>query len=170
MGRGAEPLGRPGAVAERQGHVAPGSRTTADGGLAPATVPDSIAISAELECGATASYHFSTHASFAPPQAIEIYGTRGAVHYTLFGDVVRGATAGDDGLHEIEVADDEVRLQTTDAEFVRAILHGGPIEPDFEEGVRYMEFTEAVAISAHTGEAVTLPPEPMMESWGEPLG
>ena len=147
-----------------------GSRTTAGGGLAPATVPDSIAISAELECGGTASYHFSTHASFAPPQAIEIYGTRGAIHYTLFGDVVRGATAGDNELKEIEVPDDEVRLQTTDAEFVNVILHGGPIEPDFEEGVRYMEFTEAVAISAHTGKSVALPPEPTMESWGQPLG
>ena len=84
--------------------------------------------------------------------------------------MVRGATAGDDELSEIEVAGDEVRLQTTDAEFVRAILDGGVVEPDFEEGVRYMEFTEAVAISVHTGEAVTLPPEPMMESWGQPLG
>ena len=104
-----------------------------------------------------------------PAQAIEICGTRGAIHYTLFGDVVRGATAGDDGLHEIEVADDEVRLQTTDAEFVRAILHWGAVEPDFEEGVRYMEFTEAEAVSAHTGRVVTLPPEPTMESWGQLL-
>ena len=145
------------------------NRTTAEGGRAPSTVPDSIAISAVLECGATASYHFSTHAAFAPPQAIEIYGTRGAIQYTLFGDVVRGATVGDDGLEEIEVPDDDVRLQTTDAEFVRAILHGGHVEPDFEEGVRYMEFTEGVAISAYTGQAVTLPPEPTMEAWGQPL-
>ena len=87
----------------------------------------------------------------------------------MFGDVVRGATVGEDGLEEIEVPDDEVRLQTTDAEFVRAILHGGTVEPDFEEGVRYMEFTEAVAISAHTGEAVILPPEPTMEAWGQTL-
>ena len=64
---------------------------------------------------------------------------------------------------------DEVRLQTTDAEFVREILHGGSIEPDFEEGVRYMEFTEAVAISAHTGRAVALPPEPTMEFWAQTL-
>ena len=91
------------------------------------------------------------------------------IHYTLFGDVVRGATGGDDALEEIEVPDDEVRLQTTDAEFVRAILHGGPVEPDFEEGVRYMEFTEAVATSVHTGEAVTLPPEPTMLSWERAL-
>ena len=145
------------------------SRTTSEGGVAAATVPDSIAISAELECGATASYHFSTHASFAPPQAIEIYGTRGAIHYTMFGDVLRGATTGDEGLREIEVPDDEVRLQTTDAEFVRAILHGATVEPDFQEGVRYMEFTEAVAISAHTRQSVSLPPKPTMEAWGQPL-
>lgn len=65
--------------------------------------------------------------------------------------------------------DDEVGLQTTDAEFVRAILHGGSVEQEFEEGVRYMESTEAVAISAHTGEAVTLPPEPTMETWAQLL-
>ena len=94
----------------------------------------------------------------------------GAIHYTLFGDVVRGATAADHELKEIDVAADDVRLQTTDAEFVRAILHGAPVEPDFEEGVRYMEFTEAVAISAHTGQIVTLPPEPTKEAWGQPLG
>ncbi len=70
---------------------------------------------------------------------------------------------------EIEVLDDEVRLQTTDAEFVRAILHGGSVEPDFEEGVRYMEFTEAVAISVPTGQTVTLPPEPTMKAWVQPL-
>ena len=87
----------------------------------------------------------------------------------MFGDMLRGATAGDDGLEEIEVPDDEVRLQTTDAEFVRAILHGGTVEPDFEEGVRYMEFTEAVVISAPTAQTVTLPPEPAMEAWGQQL-
>ena len=63
----------------------------------------------------------------------------------------------------------EIRSRTTVAKFVNIILHGGPIEPDFEEGVRYMEFTEAVAISAHTGQAVMLPPEPATEGWGQPL-
>ena len=135
-----------------------------------ATVPGSVAIAAELECGATASYHFSMHAAFAPPQAIEIYGDRGAVAYNLFGDVLRGATRGQDELRVIDIPEDEVRLQTTDAEFIRAILDGTPVEPSFEEGLRYMEFTEAAAISAHTGEAVMLPPEPMMKAWGEPLG
>ena len=32
-----------------------------------------------------------------------------------------------------------------------------------------MEFTEAVAISAHTGETVMLPPEPAMQAWGKLL-
>ena len=52
---------------------------------------------------------------------------------------------------------------------MRAILHGGTVEPDFEEGVRYMEFTEAVAVSAHTDKSVTLPPEPTVEGWGRPI-
>ena len=43
------------------------------------------------------------------------------------------------------------------------------VAEDFEEGVCYMEFPEAVVISAHTGKRVTLPPEPTMEAWGQPL-
>ena len=73
------------------------------------------------------------------------------------------------GIHYTDGESEESPLQTTDAEFVNAILNGGPVAPDFEEGVRYMEFTEAEAVSAHTGRVVTLPPEPTMESWGQPL-
>ena len=35
--------------------------------------------------------------------------------------------------------------------------------------MRYREFTEAIAISAHTGEVVALPPEPTMETWAQLL-
>ena len=145
-------------------------RSTADGATERAVVPDSLAIAADLACGATASYHFSTAAAFAPGQAIEIYGSEGALVYTLFGDDLRGATGGDDGLHPIEIPPQEVRTQSTDAEFIRAIREGTPVLPDFEEGLRYMEFSEAVAISLRTGEAVSMPPEPQMDAWGRPLG
>ena len=45
------------------------------------------------------------------------------------------------------------------------IREGTPVLPDFEEGIRYMEFCEAVALSAKTGSAVSLPPQPRMDSW-----
>ena len=68
----------------------------------------------------------------------------------------------------LEIPPHEQRGRNTDAEFVRAILDRGRVCPDFVEGVQYMEFCEAVACSAATGQAVPLPlAEPVMEAWGQ---
>ncbi len=142
---------------------------TKDGGSRETPVPDSLVIAAALECGATGSYHFSSTTGYSPHQAIEIYGTKGALVYDLTTDELRGATAGDDELHVIDVQPNEVREQTTDAEFIDAIREGTPISPDFTEGLRYMEFTEAVAQSLMTGAPISLPPEPKIDSWGRYL-
>ena len=141
-------------------------RTTADGATVDSVVPDSLGIAADLECGATATYHFSTAAAFGPGSSIEIYGSTGALVYTLFQEEIQGATAGEEALRPIPVPGAEERRQTTDSEFVRAILEGTPVFPDFAEGVRYMEFSEAVAISLATGEAVPVPPPERMAAWG----
>ena len=141
-------------------------RTTAGGATVDSVVPDSLGISADLECGATATYHFSTAAAFGPGSSIEIYGDRGALVYTLFEERIEGATAGDAALGAVPVPEAEERRQTTDSEFVRAVLEGGSVSPDFAEGVRYMEFSEAVAVSLATGEAVPMPPPERMDAWG----
>jgi predicted dehydrogenase len=133
-------------------------------------VPDSLSVAGELACGATASYHFSTNAQFAPNQSIAIYGPRGAIQYDFFPDVLRGATGDDKELHPIDISSDEERTQDTDIQFVRAILDGTSVTPDFEEGLRYIEFCEAVALSLRTGDVVSLPLEqPAMQQWGERL-
>ena len=141
-------------------------RATADGDEVDSVVPDSLGIAADLECGATATYHFSTAAAFGPGSSIEIYGSRGALVYTLFEERIEGATSGDDTLRPIPVPEAEERRQTTDSEFVRAILEGTPVSPDFPEGARYMEFSEAVAISLATGRGVAVPPPERMDAWG----
>ena len=56
-----------------------------------------------------------------------------------------------------------------DAEFIEAIRRGTPVAPDFAEGIRYMEFCEAVAQSIYEGRRISMPPEPKMDSWGRPL-
>jgi predicted dehydrogenase len=132
-------------------------------------VPDSLSIAAELESGAAASYHFSTEASFAGPHNIEIYGSKEAIIYTLFGDKIEGATEGMESMQPIEPHPDEIRSQATDAEFIQAIREGTPVPPSFEEGVKYMEFCEAVGQSVHFDKAVDLPPEPLMATWGRTL-
>ena len=143
------------------------NRQDPEGQSLASNIPDSIAISAKLLCNAIGSYHFSNQAMLAPPQKIEIYGTTGTIDYTLFGDVLKIGKNNDEELSEIQIPDNEIRLQTTDSEFIRAITHGTNVEPSFQEGIEYMEFTEAVAISSFTEKNVTLPPEPMMDSWGK---
>ena len=145
-------------------------RETPAGDWAEASVPDSLAIAADLQCGATATYHFSTHAAFGPGHAIEIYGSQGALVYRLFGDEILGASAGSTELEPIAIPPGEERFQDTDAAFMQAIREGTTVSPGFEEGLRYMEFSEAVALSVRTGAAVSMPPsQPAMDAWGQLL-
>jgi predicted dehydrogenase len=145
-------------------------RRTLDGEWAEAAVPDSLVVAAELECGAAASYHLSTCAAFGPGNSIEIYGSRGALIYQLSTDEIRGASTGSENLEPITIPPDEERLHSTDAEFIRAIREETQVSPDFAEGVRYMAFCEAVAISLKTGTAVRVPPpQPAMYSWNRLL-
>ncbi|MDE2859988.1 MAG: hypothetical protein OXL35_00645 [Chloroflexota bacterium] len=65
---------------------------------------------------------------------------------------------GDDGLAEIEVPVEKQQSWRVEEEFVNAIRGLEPVRlTTFEDGVAYMEFTEAVARSARTGRAVHLP-------------
>ena len=101
LNRWVGPATRVAAVAQMHGQ----QRMTPAGEQVAATVPDTLAVVAQLECGATASYHFSTAAAFGPGSFIEIYGTRGALVYEMFADQLRGATEGDGELQVIVVED-----------------------------------------------------------------
>lgn len=61
-------------------------------------------------------------------------------------------------LEEIPIPPVQARAWTVEADFIAAIREARVIEfTTFEAGVAYMEFTEAVARSAETGEAIALP-------------
>jgi predicted dehydrogenase len=169
LGMWAEVLQRWVGLASRIAAVAAvheGQRRDADGGLVDAAVPDSVSVSGSLRNGAALSCHFSSKAAFGPGHSIEIYGSRGALVYRMFQDELQGATGDDTQIAPIAISPEEERRQTTDLEFVEAVVAGTPVNPTFEDGARYMEFCEAVAMSAATGRAVDLPLErPTMDSW-----
>ncbi len=131
----------------------------------PVGTPDSVQVLASLENGARATYHFSGVTPFGQTASIQLFGSDGVLHYDLLTDRIRGASRRSGtasaklaDLEEIAIPAEKARGWTVEADFIAAIRDGRPIEfTTFEAGVAYMEFTEAAARSAETGESVALP-------------
>lgn len=137
----------------------------ASGVRRPVGTPDSLQVLAILENGARVSYHLSAVTPFGQGMGVWLYGSDGVLHYDFLADRLRGATrrpgrdaARADELEEITITSERARAWTVEADFIAAIRTGRPIEfTTFEAGVAYMEFTEAVARSAESGEPIELP-------------
>ena len=121
--------------------------------------PDSVHILTELPGGARGIYHLSSVTHHAPPLQIRIFGSEGTLQYICGADdQLLGARKDDDQLKEIHVPADKQGGWRVEADFIDAIRGNKSVEfTDFATGVRYMEFTEAVAISAARGQAIAVP-------------
>jgi predicted dehydrogenase len=134
------------------------------GVLRPVGTPDSVQILAVLPKGGRVSYHFSGVTPFGQQMAIQLHGSEGALHYDLLDDRIVGASkrqgtaaAKASELKEIAIPPNKVGGWRVEADFVDSIRLGKPVQlTDFATGVSYMEFTEAVALSAERGEPVEL--------------
>ena len=147
-----------------------GSRITAEGKTATSVIPNSLSISASMECGAQASFHFSNVCPVGVGHSIEIFGTNGALRYELFKENLWVSSNGEKTLQSVEISPEEERQQSTDREFIEAIRDGAAVSPDFEDGLAYMTFCESVAASCFTGKKVGLADvQPFMDSWERPL-
>jgi predicted dehydrogenase len=120
---------------------------------------------AVLEGGANAVYHLSGVTPFGQAMGVTLYGADGVLHYDLAADRLSGASrragaspGGWQEMKEIPIPPEKAGRWRVEEDFVRSIREGAPVGlTDFAAGVRYMEFTEAVALSARTHEAVDLP-------------
>jgi len=127
--------------------------------------PDSVQVLAVLENGARATYHFSGVASYGQACEIQLFGSDGVLIYDLLADRLRGASRklGQPSgpladLPDVPIPSEKQLGWRVEEEFVQAIRDGIPIRfTDFATGVAYMEFTEAVALSAEQGVAIDLP-------------
>ena len=123
------------------------------------TVPDHVQVLTELESGERGLYHLSGVSLFGPGKQIQLYGSRGTikVEFTPQERVLVGRR-GDDGLKEAVPSDEQTGSWRVEEEFIAAIRGEGVVElTDFATGVEYMQFVEAVAQSAESGAAVSLP-------------
>ena len=123
-------------------------------------IPDHVDVISEFLCGAVAHIRISEAGGLGPSGQARIFGSEGTLIVDLETMTIWGGRDGDSKLSEIEIPDDsdEFVRCSSEEEFVNAIRGTGDVRfTTFEDGVRYMEFTEAVTLSAETGCMVNLP-------------
>ena len=140
------------------GRVNVKSRTGWDGSQAHITIPDHVEILIEFASGPVARLRLSTVTGLAPADGVWIFGSEGTVHIDSGSMTLHGGRRGDSELAEIDVPVEKQGGWRVEEEFINAIRGVEPVtHTNFLDGVRYMEFTDAVTISMQSGERVTLP-------------
>ena len=133
-------------------------RKDADGILRAVSVPDHVDALAGLVCGATAHLRFSAVTGLAPANEVWIFGSEGTLRLDAGALRLCGGRRGDKELKEIPIPADQRRGWRVEEEFIGAIRGQEKVaRTTFDDGVKYMEFTEAVIRSAQSGQTIALP-------------
>jgi len=126
------------------------------------TIPDHLEILCEFGESIIGHLAFSESTGFAPQNQIWLYGTEGTLHITI--DIknetmlIKGAKKGDPELKIIEIPKSLQYYWRPEEEFIGAIRGTEKVKyTTFEDGVKYMEFTEAVHLSASKRKPISLP-------------
>ncbi len=123
-----------------------------------ATMPDHLGILADMACGAQATMQFSAVAGFAPPSGVRLFGSDGTLYFDQRAQRLYGARRGDEALQEIDILPEKQGRWRVTENWIATIRGQEQVQYiTFEDGVKYTEFTDAVALSAQTGQAVALP-------------
>ena len=130
-------------------------RRDAGGAWHDVRVPDHVDLLAQLEAGGVAHLRFSSVTALAPPSEVWIFGTDGTLRLEADAKRLSGGRRGDRELTEIPIPAERRIGWRVEEEFVNAIRGREKVSrTTFEDGVCYMEFTEAVARSIALGQAV----------------
>ena len=134
------------------------SRKDGDGNSQVITIPDHIEVLAEMYSGPLLHIRMSAVTGHSPQNGAWLHGTDGTLYVQSPGMALYGGTRDDGELSEIEIPAENQGDWRVEEEFINAIRGVEEItHTNFADGVRYMEFTEAITISAQTGEKVHLP-------------
>jgi predicted dehydrogenase len=120
-------------------------------------MPDVVQVFGQWPNGVAGFLEWSGVAQFPPDEMLTIHGRDGTLVYNFTRDEILGARRGEKELSVLAVPPELESAWTVERDFIDAVLSGGHPEPSFDTGVRYMEFTEAIHLSARGGHAVELP-------------
>jgi predicted dehydrogenase len=139
--------------------IAVPQRRDAAGALREVGVPDHIEILATFAGDVLARLRFSAIAALGPPTELWMFGSDGTLRLEADARRLSGARRGAAALAEIAIPAERRGGWRVEEEFVNAIRGREKVShTTFEDGVRYMEFTDAVAQSVALGRAVDVTP------------
>lgn len=129
-----------------------------DGLMRAVTMPDHVDVLAALACGATAHLRSSAVTGLAPPDEVWLFGSEGTLRLDVPSRRLYVGRRGEESLKELPAAPHAGNGWRVEEEFIGAIRGHAPVtRTTFEDGIRYMEFTEAAIRSAQSGQAIGLP-------------
>lgn len=125
-------------------------------------IPDHLDIIGDLDNGAAFNLRVSSVCGLSPRNEARLYGTEGTLVIEGAPATVSMARCGDSSFHTVAIppvpADALPNGWRVEQEFIDAIRGMSPIKrTTFEDGVRYMEFTQAVHESALNQKSISLP-------------
>ena len=133
-------------------------RVGTDGLLRQVTVPDHVDVLCQFPGGAQAHLAFSAVTGLGAAGDAWLFGTEGTLHLDIASMTLSGGRRSDQALKEIGISPEKEETWRVEEEFINAIRGLEPVRlTTFEDGLAYMEFTEAVARSAQSRKSVPLP-------------
>ena len=122
------------------------------------TIPDHVEILCEMFSGPIMRMRLSTVTGLAPAPGVWIFGTEGTLHLNAPDMTLRGGRKGDSELSAIDIPQNKQGAWRVEEELINAIRGLEPVtHTNFDDGVKYMEFTEAVTRSMQSGQKISLP-------------
>jgi predicted dehydrogenase len=121
-------------------------------------IPDSVQVLTTHEDESVGVYRFSAVTWHEKTMSIALYGSEGTLIYDLLSDELRGGRRSDESLSPMPIPAELKGEWRVEADFIAAIRDERPVtHTPFSTGVRYMQFTEAVARSSRHQSPVHLP-------------
>ena len=119
-------------------------------------IPEHLDVLAEMVCGAQARFSISNVTGLQPGLEFILFGSQGTLKF--MDNRLLGGQRSDKSLAEIPIPPEEEGSWRVEEEFISAIEGKELVSrTTFEDGVKYMEFTEAVSLSMREEQAISLP-------------
>jgi predicted dehydrogenase len=131
------------------GNVFTRTRARVDNGVpVEVRIPESLTVLGDYADGGRLIAHFSGVESGRPRNDVRLNGSKGSLRIDFSTQQLFQSTVGETEETEVKIPEGARRGWRVESDFVDSIRSGAPVRlTNFEEGVHYMAFTEAVADS-----------------------